>query len=46
MAEQFKYNLKAFDDFKSKQQEYMKQCFLIRKNMYILKVYSMRYTLR
>ena len=46
MTEQFKHNLKALEDFKSKQQEYMKQCFLIRKNMYILKVYSIRYTLR
>ena len=46
MAEQFKYNLKVFDDFKSKQQGYMKQCFLIRKNIYILKVYPIHYTLR
>ena len=42
----FKDILKAFDDFKFKQEKCMKYCFLICKSMYILKVYSMNYTLR
>ena len=33
----FKDTLKAIDDFKNKQQNCMKQCFLIFKSMYILK---------
>ena len=45
-----KDTLKAFDDFKIKQQKCMKKCFLtckcICKCMYILKVYSIRYTLK
>ena len=42
----FKDTLKACDDFKNKQKNCMKLCFLIRKSMYNLKVYSIRYTLR
>ena len=42
----FKDTLKAFDDFRNKQQKYVKYCFLICKSMYILKVYSIHYTLR
>ena len=38
--------LKAFDDFKNKQQKCMKWVFLICKSIYILKVYSIQYTLR
>ena len=41
-----KDTLKAFNNFKNKQRKYMKQYFLIRKSMYILKVYSIQYTLR
>ena len=37
--------LKAFDDFKNKQKT-MKQCFLICESMYILKVFSIHYTVR
>ena len=40
-----KDTLKAFDSFKSKQQKFVK-CNKIRKSMYILKVYSIHYTLR
>ena len=42
----FKDTLEASDDFKNKQQKCMKQCFLICKSMYILKVYSIHNTLR
>ena len=42
----FKDTVKALDDFKNKQHKCMKQCFLVRKSIYILKVYSFRYTLR
>ena len=38
--------LKILDDFKNKQQKCMKKCFLKCKVMYILKVYSVQYTLR
>ena len=31
--------LKAFDDFKNKQQKCLKQCFLICKSIYVLKAY-------
>ena len=41
-----KNTLKAFDDFRLKQQKFMKKCFLTCKCMYILKVYSIRYTLK
>ena len=41
-----KDTLKAFDDFKTKQKNCMKQYFLICKSMYILNIYSMHYTLR
>ena len=41
-----KDTLKAFDDFKDKQQKCIKQYFLICKSMYILKVYSIDYKLR
>ena len=37
-----KNTLKTFDDFKKKQQKYMKQC----RSMYIVKVYSIHCTLR
>ena len=39
MKEEIKDALKAFDDFKNKQQKCMKQCFLVCKIMHILKVY-------
>ena len=42
----FKDTLKAFDDFRNKQQKCMKYYSLIRRSMYILKVYSIHYTLR
>ena len=42
----FKDTVKAFNDFKSKQQKCMMSCFLICKSMYILKVYSIHCTLR
>ena len=38
--------LQAFDDFRNKWQKCMKECFLIGKSMYILKVHSIHYTLR
>ena len=41
-----KDTLKAFDDFKIKQQKFIKKCFLSGKCMYILKVYSIRYSLK
>ena len=44
--EDFNDTRKPFDDFKNKQQKCMKLCFLICKSMYILKVYSIHYTLR
>ena len=37
---QLKNTLKAFDDFKNKQQKCMRQCSLIYKSIYILKFYS------
>ena len=40
----FKDKLKAFDEFKNKQQKCMKYSFLICKSIYILKVYSVHYT--
>ena len=40
-----KDTLKAFNDFKNKPQKCMK-CFLMYRSMYILKVYSVHYTLR
>ena len=39
-----KDTLKAFDYFKNKQQKCMRQCFLMCKTMYILRLYSLRYT--
>ena len=42
----FKDTLKAFDDLKNKQQNCMKELFLIHKSMHILKVYSTHCTLR
>ena len=36
-------HLRAFDDFKNKQQKCMKKWFLICKSIYILKVYSKTY---
>ena len=42
----FKDTLKALGDFKNKQKNGMKYCFLICKSMYILKLYSIHYTLR
>ena len=41
----FKDTLNAFSNFKNKQKS-MKWCFLICKSMYILKAYSVHYTLR
>ena len=41
-----KDTLKAFGDFRNKQQKCMKECFLMSKIMFILKVYSIHYTLR
>ena len=41
-----KDTVKALDDFRNKQEKCMKQCFLICKSMYILKVYQIHYTLR
>ena len=38
--------MKAFDYFKNNSQKYMKECFLICKSTYILKFYSIHYTLR
>ena len=38
--------LQAFDDFRNKRQKCMRECFLIGKSMYILKVHSIHYTLR
>ena len=43
---EFKDTLKAFDDFKNKQQKFTKKCFLICKSIYILKVYWIHYTLK
>ena len=43
---QFKDTLKAFNDFRNNQQKSTNKCFLICKSMYILKVYSVHYTLR
>ena len=43
---EFKDTLKTFDDFKNKQQKFTKKCFLICKSIYILKVYSIHYTLK
>ena len=40
-----KDTLKAFKNFKHKQQKCMKQCFLTYKSIYVLKVYSVYYTL-
>ena len=40
----FKDTLKAFDDFKNKQNKY-EVIFLMCKSTYILKVYSIHYTL-
>ena len=45
-ADLIKDTLKAFDNFKNKQPKCMKQCFLICKSIYILKVYLIHYTLR
>ena len=42
----FKDTLKAFDDFRNKQQNCMSNVFLICKSMYIPKVYSAHYKLR
>ena len=42
----FKDTSQAFKDFKYKQQKHLKKSFLICKSMYILKAYSIRYTLR
>ena len=43
----FKDTLKAFDYFRKKQQKCMKKCFSIcKKSIYILKVYSIHYTLK
>ena len=41
-----KDTMKAFNDFKNKQQKCMKQSFSICKSMHILKVYSIHYTFR
>ena len=41
-----KDTLKAFNNFKNKQQKCMKKCFLISKSIHILKVYSIHYRLR
>ena len=41
-----KDTLKAFDDFKNKQKNVLSNVFLICKSMFILKVYSILYTLR
>ena len=41
-----KDTLKAFGDFRNKQQKCMKEYFLMSKIMFILKVYSIHYTLR
>ena len=41
-----KDTLKAFDDFKNKQNTAGNNIFLIRKSMYILKVYSIHSILR
>ena len=38
--------LKAFDNFKNKQQKCRKLCFLVCKSMYIVKVYLIHYILR
>ena len=42
------WGLKAFNDFRNKQQKQGKvyECFLICKSVYIVKVYSMHSTLR
>ena len=41
-----KDTLKAFKNFRHKQQKCMKQNFLTYKSIYVLKVYSVHYTLR
>ena len=41
-----KDTLKAFDNFKNKQKQCVKYYFLICKSMYILKEYSIHYTMR
>ena len=41
----FKATLKAFDDFKNKQQKCIKYYLFICKSMYILKVYEIHYTM-
>ena len=41
-----KDTLKPFGNYKNKLQKCMKQCFSICKSMYILKVYSVHFTLR
>ena len=41
-----KDTLKAFDGFRNKQQKCMKLCFMVSKNIYIMKVFSIHYTLR
>ena len=43
---QFNDTLKAFNDFKNKQQKCMKQCILICKSIYIRKVSQLHFTLR
>ena len=40
-----KDTLEVFKNLKNKQQKRMKQCFLTYKSAYILKVYSVRYTM-
>ena len=46
LCSKLKDTLKAFNDFKNKQQKWMKKYFLMCKSIYILKVYSIHYTLR
>ena len=41
-----KDTLMVFDDLKNKQKKCMKECFLICKSIYVLKVYYIHYTLR
>ena len=46
ITKRFKDTLKAFEDFKNKQQSVWSNVFWYVKSIYILKVYAIHYTLR